>query len=302
MKSFKHANFDAIEISMPDIVQFAQAQVDADVEEGDIEALLEASKYIKSASETIGLKIMMLQPFARFEGWDSTRREAAFARAADWLKIMEVLGTDMLQVGSSDADDISHNRDLIVKDLAQLAQLCSEKGCKVAYENWCWSTHAPKWSDVWDIVEKANQPNLGLCLDTFQAAGAEYADPCSPTGYIESLDRDTLDRNWRRSLSELSKAIPAEKIYVLQISDAYKMSPPLGKDEGRAQWSHENRPLPCDGGYLPVQDVLNAVLGTGFRGYLSVEVFYPKEEKRVSNEEYVVAAMVALEKLVAMAE
>jgi hypothetical protein len=43
---------------------------------------------------------MMLQPFANFEGWpkDSPERKDAFERAAGWIEIMKVVGTDILQV------------------------------------------------------------------------------------------------------------------------------------------------------------------------------------------------------------
>jgi sugar phosphate isomerase/epimerase len=76
----------------------------------------------------------------------------------------------------------------------------------------------------------------------------------------------------------LAKTIPRDKIYLLQISDAYKPVTPLSKhpDEAgmrsRARWSHDSRPLPFDG-YLPVVDFAKAVLRTGFRGWFSYEVF-----------------------------
>ena len=41
----------------------------------------------------------------------------------------------------------------------------------------------------------------------------------------------------------------------------------------RARWSLNLRPVPFDGGYLPVVDVAKAVLETGFRGWFSTEVF-----------------------------
>jgi len=41
----------------------------------------------------------------------------------------------------------------------------------------------------------------------------------------------------------------------------------------RGRWSHDYRPLPFDGGYLPVVDVAKAVFKTGFRGWFSYEVF-----------------------------
>lgn len=214
--------------------------------------------------------------------------------------------TSRHKVGSSDADEISKSFDTLAADLSQLAQLCSTKGCKVAYENWCWSTHAPTWKQVWELVKKVDLPNMGLCLDTFQAAGAEFADPTTPSGLIESVDRGTLETSWQKSLAELAATVPADKIFLLQISDAYKMSPPLEAtfdadgQPPRARWSHSHRPLPCNGGYLPVQEYLDAVLRTGFRGWLSVEVFDPEENQRSPNDEYTTAAMVSLKKLLAL--
>jgi sugar phosphate isomerase/epimerase len=229
---------------------------------------------------------------------------------------MDAVGTDMLQVGSSDSPaagsdsgegvGISSNTEDLAADLAELADLCAEKGMRVTYENWCWATRAPTWRDVWDIVQKADRPNLGLCLDTFQSAGGEWADPTTSSGLLETdgISKTEVHHKWEQSLRDLSSTVPAEKIFLLQISDAYKMSPPLANkvdSEGlrpRGQWSHDYRPLPYDGGYLPVKEFLDAVLGTGFRGWLSVEVFDGKaKEKYTDMGEYSRKAMASLEKL-----
>jgi len=65
---------------------------------------------------------------------------------------------------------------------------------------------------------------------------------------------------------------------ILQISDAYKPSKPLDPvvEDGlqpRGRWSHDYRPLPYDGGFLPIVPMVDAVLKTGFRGWFSIEVF-----------------------------
>lgn len=128
-------------------------------------------------------------------------------------------------------------------------------------------------------MKKADRPNLGLCLDTFQSAGGEWANPVTESGLIEDVNSNQLANRWKASCDELSKTIPRDKIFFLQISDAYKVVPPLPDkpDEGglrpRGQWSHDHRPMPYDGGYLPVEDFTRAVLKTGFRGWLSMEVF-----------------------------
>ncbi|KAI1478302.1 xylose isomerase-like protein [Daldinia eschscholtzii] len=306
LKAIADAGFDAIELSMPDILAYGKMLHGREPDPKDYNTLVEIGKAIKKQAQDHKLKILMLQPFANFEGWPkgSSARKDAFERAEGWIRIMEAVGTDMLQVGSSDAPGISSSIDDLASDLAELADMCAAKGFRIAYENWCWATHAPSWKDVWRIVEKANRSNLGLCLDTFQSGGGEWADPTTKSGLVEGISREELETRWKQSLAELSRTIPPEKIYLLQISDAYKMDPPIEAKENeeglrpRGQWSHDYRPLPYDGGYLPVQDFLKAVLETGFRGWLSIEVFDGKGPDKYSDMlEFSQKAMSSLLKL-----
>lgn len=184
------------------------------------------------------------------------------------------------KVGATDTpgERISTRREDIVADLRQLADMLEREKFRMAYENWCWSTHAPTWKDVWEIVKEIDRPNVGLCLDTFQTAGAEWGDPTTASGLIEEVPKEELDKRFAASMDELSRTIPPEKIYLLQISDAYKPVQPLERKvinglRPRGRWSHDFRPMPYDGGYLPIEQVTKAVLRTGFRGYFSMEIF-----------------------------
>ena len=185
------------------------------------------------------------------------------------------------QVGSSDSGHMRTAPDLIASDLAELADLLAPHKYRLAYENWCWSSHAPTWKSVWQIVLKVARPNVGLCLDTFQTAGGEWADPTTPSGLIEDFPggKEALERAFEKSMEELGATVPEEKIYFLQISDAYRLKRPMAEEvdgsglRPRGRWSHDFRPMPFDGGYLPVVEVTRAVLGTGFRGWFSVEIF-----------------------------
>jgi sugar phosphate isomerase/epimerase len=211
-------------------------------------------------------------------------------------------------VGSSDtpAEKIGTDRSRFVADLQELADLLAEKHFRICYENWCWSTHAPNWTDVWDIVKKVDRPNVGLCLDTFQIAGGEWADPTTESGLIEGLSKSDLESKFQQSLDKLGRTIPKDKIYLLQISDAYRVSPPLtnAEEDGlrpRGRWSHDYRPLPFNGGYLPVVEVTKAVLKTGFRGWFSYEVFDSGPEgkgKDYDLEAFAVAAAQAQKQLI----
>ncbi|KAL4946741.1 hypothetical protein BDV06DRAFT_55110 [Aspergillus oleicola] len=291
------AGFSGIELAFPDLQNHASALFKKSIEPNDYDSLTEAAKDVRKLVEKEGLQIVMLQPFSNFEGWprQSKERDEAFSRAKGWIDIMENVGTDMLQVGSSDTplhklSPSSELRGNIITDLRELADLLKEKGMKLAYENWCWSSHAPNWKDVWGLVEEVDRSNVGLCLDTFQSAGGEWGDPTTSTGLIGNVKRGSsgeveLSKRWKESLEELTRTVPKEKIYILQISDAYvplkpsTNSPaPLSSEvvdgtASRGRWSHDYRPVPYDGGYLPIEDFGRAVLGTGFRGWFSMEVF-----------------------------
>ncbi|KAJ5894138.1 hypothetical protein N7495_005829 [Penicillium taxi] len=247
---------------------------------------------------------MMLQPFANFEGWpkDSVKREEAFTRAKGWIEIMKAVGTDLLQVGATDSplSKISTDRETIVSDLRELSEILAKHGFRIAYENWCWSTHAQSWKEAWEIVSAVDRQNFGLCLDTFQISGSEWADPATKSGLIEEVSHDVLLKKFAASMDELARTVPPDRIYLLQISDAYKVSPPLsdGEVQGlkpRGRWSHDYRPMPYDGGYLPIEDVVKAVLKTGFRGWFSMEIFDSGPEGKGKEYDMIPYAKKAME-------
>ncbi|GAM89213.1 hypothetical protein ANO11243_072500 [Dothideomycetidae sp. 11243] len=284
LNTLHKVGFRAIELSMPDLQAHASKLASKEVSDSDYGTLCTAAKDVKRLCDSLDMEIMLLQPFANFEGWPrgSGKRDAAFERARGWIDIMAASGCRTLQVGSTDtpAEKLvtsskgTVDREAVVADLRELAGLLDERGFRLAYENWCWSSHAPDWADVWDIVKRVDRANVGLCLDTFQTAGGEWADPSTESGKLEDED---MEKRFAASMESLAKTIPADKIYLLQISDAYKLEEPIttNAEDGlrpRGRWSHDYRPLPFKG-YLPVAEVAKAVLQTGFRGWFSYEVF-----------------------------
>lgn len=187
--------------------------------------------------------------------------------------------------------------------------MLAEHNFRLAYENWCWATVAPTWKDVWEIVQLVDLPNVGLCLDTFQTAGGEWGDPTTASGMIETLGyQEAMERKYKGSLQALADTVPAEKIFLLQISDAYKLSVPLSEEPDedglrpRGRWSHDYRPYPFNGGYLPIIDMARAVLQTGARCWFSMEVFDGGPDgkggmKQYDNAEFCKGAMAAHRKM-----
>ena len=88
------------------------------------------------------------------------------------------------------------------------------KSFRIAYENWCWATHAPHWYHVWDIAQRVDRPNFGLCLDTFQMGGGEWGDPTTKFGKIETMATEELERKFKESLETLTEKEPPEKIFL----------------------------------------------------------------------------------------
>ena len=181
---------------------------------------------------------------------------------------------------------------------------------RICYENWCFATHGQTWEQVWGIVQEANRPNIGLCLDTYQEAGAQWADPTTESGMIEEVSKTALYENYTKSLEKLASTVPAEKIYIFQISDGYKPMPRITNtpdQDGtrpRGRWCMSYRPMPYNGGYLPIVPVTSAVLKTGFRGIFSIEVFDGGQDGRGKKKEasdYTRKAMASLQTLLSEA-
>lgn len=100
LEAIAAAGFQAIELGFPDLLNFASTYHKKDIKEDDYENICSAGVEVRKLCASNNLGLMMLQPFANFEGWSkgSKEREDAFSRAQGWISIMEAVGTDMLQV------------------------------------------------------------------------------------------------------------------------------------------------------------------------------------------------------------
>ena len=100
LEAISNAGFQGIELSFPDIIGFGSQSLGHSIASENYAELVNAAGEIRKLCELNKLKVMMLQPFANFEGWPkgSIEREDAFARANGWIEIMNVVGTDLLQV------------------------------------------------------------------------------------------------------------------------------------------------------------------------------------------------------------
>lgn len=196
---------------------------------------------IRRMAEDLGLRIAVYQPFRDFEGMPEPQRQKVFARAERKFDAMQALGCDFLMVCSNVSPDSVGGIDRAAADFRELGIRAAARGLRVAYEALAWGRHVADYRDAWEIVRRADHPAVGFVLDSFHA-----------------LARGT-------DLGAI-RAIPAERIFLVQLADA----PRLQMDT--LSWSRHFRSFPGQG-ELPIGDFMDALGATGFDGLLSLEIF-----------------------------
>lgn len=208
-----------------------------------------------------------------------------------WLDITDALGAEHLQVPSSFARNINPDRDTIVSELRQLADLAAtyQPVIKIAYENLAWSKHCTTWDEALSIVEQVDRNNFGLCMDTFHIAVTLWGD----AHHLPGIQRDA-ETKLTTSLQSLVRLCNVERIFYLQLSDGEQLDPPYSTRhpwynsdlEAEHVWSNEARPFPLEteyGAYMPVEEIARAFLvGLKFKGWVSLETF----DRRMRQENF----------------
>lgn len=218
------AGFDGIEIFEQDFI-------------ADARSPQEIGQRIRAA----GLEPLLFQPFRDFEGLPGGLRQKAFDRAERKFDLMQELGTDLVLVCSSIHPEALGGIDRAADDFAELGERARNRGLRVGYEALAWGRHVNDHRDAWEIVRRANHPNIGLILDSFHTLARK-------------IDPDTIRR------------IPADKIFFVQLADAPKIEMDL------LYWSRHFRNMPGEGD-LDVAGFLGAVMATGYNGPISLEIF-----------------------------
>jgi len=196
---------------------------------------------VRERAEDLGLTIDLFQPFRDFEAVPEAQLARSLRRAEAKLDVTEALGAPAILVCSNVSPAAIDDDALAAAQLRELAERAGERGLRVAYEALAWGRHVSEYDHAWRIVQAADHPALGVCLDSFHI-----------------LSRGT-------DLGTIA-AIPGEKLFFLQLADA----PHLVMDV--LQWSRHYRCFPGQGGF-DLADFTRRVLDAGYAGPLSLEVF-----------------------------
>jgi 4-hydroxyphenylpyruvate dioxygenase len=212
-----------------------------EIMEGDLLSFDGSPGEVRRIAEDLGLRIDIYQPFRDFEAMEEPQRSRNLDRAERKFDVMQALGTDLLLVCSNTHPGTLADDARAAADLAAMAGRAASRGLRIGYEALSWGRQVRRWRDAWRIVELADHPALGLIVDSFHTLA--LAD--DPAGLAD---------------------LPGERIFYVQLADA----PLLSMDV--LSWSRHHRSFPGQGD-LPVADFLRAVLASGYRGPLSLEVF-----------------------------
>jgi sugar phosphate isomerase/epimerase len=100
LQAISQAGFDGIELAFPDLVAHASQLTGSEVKPTDYDSICAAAESVRNECASLGLTVVMLQPFANWEGWEegSDEQQDAQSRAEGWIRVMKSAGTDMIQV------------------------------------------------------------------------------------------------------------------------------------------------------------------------------------------------------------
>ncbi|KAI9041943.1 sugar phosphate isomerase/epimerase family protein [Aspergillus affinis] len=275
--------YSGIELFFDDLEHLARTSHAGDV--------LAAAHHVHSLCLSLNLSIICLQPFGFFEGLlDRTEHERLVTEKLPlWFTIAHALHTDLIQIPSNFLPNdpvtgksrTTGDMDIIISDMQRVADLGLQQTpvIRFVYEALAWGNHIDTWEAAYDVVERTDRPNVGICLDTFNLAGRVYADPSCPTGKTPNADAELA-----ASLTRLRERVDVSKIFYLQIVDGERLSAPLNKSHEwhvdsqpcRMSWSRNARLFAFEedrGGYLPVLETAKAFFDTGFEGWVSLELF-----------------------------
>ncbi len=224
LEAIARAGFDGVEIFENDFLAFDGSPAD-----------------VGRMVRDLGMQITLFQPFRDFEGMPEPLRSRTFDRAERKFDVMQELGTDLVLVCSNVSPAALGGIDRAAADFHELGERAAKRGLRAGYEALAWGRYINDHRDAWEIVRRANHPNVGLILDSFHSLSRK-------------IEVDSI------------RSIPKDKIFIVQLADA-----PL-IDMDLLYWSRHFRNMPGEGD-LPVTAFTEAVASTGYDGYFSLEIF-----------------------------
>ena len=233
-----------------------EAKLEAMAEAGFGQVMLKANDLVGhpqgwqaavKAVRASGVRGTGFQVLRDFEGLSGHLHQYKVDIAKTMLEMCAALGCEVLLACSSTSVHASQDLDAIARDLRKLALLAVPFGIRIAYEGLSWGRTVNEFTTAWDVVCRADCPNLGLGIDSFHILAAG-----TPLDAIDELD--------------------AGRIFLVQLSDFLWQE--TRTFEERMATARTFRVFPGEG--VHTQELVQLVLkldALGYAGDYSFEVF-----------------------------
>ena len=153
-----------------------EAKLEAMRDAGFAQVMLKANDLVghpdgwKAAVKAVhrsGLRGTGFQVLRDFEGLSGHLHDYKVEIAQQMLEMCAELGCGVLLACSSTSSHAGSDLDQIARDLRKLAMLAIPHGIKIAFEALSWGRSINEFPVAWDVITRADCPNLGLGLDAF---------------------------------------------------------------------------------------------------------------------------------------
>jgi sugar phosphate isomerase/epimerase len=230
LDAIKAAGFEQVMLNARDIVGHS----------GGVDAAVQVVK-------DSGLRITGFQVLRDFEGLEGHLHGYKVDIAKSMLQMCSALGSPVLLACSSTSRHASADKEVIAKSLRKLAMLALPLGIKVAFEALSWGRNINQFPEAWDVIQRADCPNLGIGLDSFHVFATKTP--------LEALDQ--IDPN---------------KIFLVQLSDFMWTEVPTFEE--RMTTARTFRVFPGEGVHsAELAEFTLRLDALGYRGDYSFEVF-----------------------------
>ena len=209
LAAMKAAGFSQVMLKASDIVGHP----------GGLEAAVQAVK-------DSGLRGTGFQVLRDFEGLSGHLHDYKVDIAKSMLQMCAALDCKVLLACSSTSTHASQDLDQIARDLRKLAMLAVPLGIRIAYEGLSWGRTVNEFTTAWDVVCRADCPNLGLGIDSFHIFAAktsleeiDYLDP-TKIFLVQLADfmwQETRTFEERISTARTFRVFPGEGVHSEQL-------------------------------------------------------------------------------------
>lgn len=175
-----------------------------------------------------GLRGTGFQVLRDFEGLSGHLHHYKMDIAKSMLEMCAALDCRVLLACSSTSTHASQDIDHLARDLRKLAMLAIPLGIRIAYEGLSWGRTVNEFTTAWDVVCRADCPNLGLGLDSFHIFAAktsleeiDYLDP-EKIFLVQLADfmwQETRTFEERMTTARTFRVFPGEGVHSEQLVD-----------------------------------------------------------------------------------